>query len=77
MVIATKYCVAMKILAEVHTWASKRPILGFRGGNTVHKGILEFVLYYIRFDPPTPTYAEVAFQGGHTFVQLYAGLSHI
>ena len=33
-----------------HTWASKIPILGFRGGNTVHKEILEFVLYYIRFD---------------------------
>ncbi len=51
-----------------HTWASKSPILGFRGGDTVHKEILEFVLYYIRFDlqggysppalsPPTPTYA--------------------
>ncbi len=52
---------------NIHTWASKSPILGFRGGNTVHKGILEFLLYYIRFDlqggispppcpPPTPTY---------------------
>ncbi len=34
---------------------------GLQGGNTVHKGILEFVLYYIRFDlqgggvcPPCP-----------------------
>ena len=41
---------------------------GLQGGNTVHKRILEFILYYIRFDlqggdspppcpPPTPTYA--------------------
>ncbi len=33
---------------------------GLQGGNTVRKGSLEFVLYYIRFDlqggnPPTPT----------------------
>ena len=39
---------------------------GLQGGNTVHQGILEYVLYYIRFDlqggippsPPTPTYAQ-------------------
>ncbi len=52
---------------QKHTWASKIPILGFRGGNTVHEGILEFVLYYIRFDlqggdfppPVPPPYAHV------------------
>ncbi len=46
---------------------------GLQGGNTVHKRILEFVLYYIRFDlqgrgfplpvppPPTPTYEASVF----------------
>ncbi len=58
-------------ISLTHTWASKSPILGFRGGNTVHKRILKFVLYYIRFHlnsggdftpcpPPTPTYALTA-----------------
>ncbi len=39
---------------------------GLQGKNTVHKGILEFVLYYIRFDlqggdftPLSPPYAHV------------------
>ncbi len=33
-----------------HTWASKSPIIGFRGEHSVHKGILAFIFYYIGFD---------------------------
>ncbi len=52
---------------------------GLQGGNTVHKEILEFVLYYIRFDlqgggcpPPTPTYAYGEHQQRLFFIKLKA-----
>ncbi len=60
-----------KSKAIMHTWASKSPILGFRGGNTVHKRILKFVLYYIRFHLQGGGFPPLSFPYAHVWLEFY------